>query len=70
MGVLFTLLSLLQLAVTLNIAAFNIRSFGNTKMSNATISGYIVEVSSGWAMPESRQTPRGGGSFAKGHRSQ
>ncbi|XP_041532542.1 deoxyribonuclease-1 [Microtus oregoni] len=44
MGVLFTLLSLLQLAVTLNIAAFNIRSFGNTKMSNATISGYIVEI--------------------------
>ncbi|KAH0520779.1 Deoxyribonuclease-1 [Microtus ochrogaster] len=43
-GVLFTLLSLLQLAVTLNIAAFNIRSFGNTKMSNATISGYIVEI--------------------------
>lgn len=40
----FTLLSLLQLAVTLNIAAFNIRSFGNTKMSNATISGYIVEI--------------------------
>lgn len=44
MGVLFTLLSLLQLAVTLNIAAFNIRSFGDTKMSNATISSYIVKI--------------------------
>ncbi|CAO2641983.1 Dnase1 [Lemmus lemmus] len=43
-GVLFALLSLLQLAVTLKIAAFNIRSFGDTKMSNATISSYIVDI--------------------------
>lgn len=57
MGVLFTLVSLLELAVTLRIAAFNIRTFGETKMSNATISSYIVKVSSGWPMPESRQTP-------------
>lgn len=47
MGVLFTLVSLLQLAVALRIAAFNIRTFGETKMSNATISRYIVKVSAG-----------------------
>uniref|UniRef100_A0A8C8T942 Deoxyribonuclease n=1 Tax=Peromyscus maniculatus bairdii TaxID=230844 RepID=A0A8C8T942_PERMB len=44
MGVLFTLVSLLELAVTLRIAAFNIRTFGETKMSNATISSYIVKI--------------------------
>ncbi|XP_051023531.1 deoxyribonuclease-1 [Acomys russatus] len=44
MGILFTLASLLQLAVTLRIAAFNIRTFGETKMSNATLVSYIVEI--------------------------
>ncbi|XP_008844383.1 deoxyribonuclease-1 isoform X1 [Nannospalax galili] len=44
MGMLFTLASLLQLAVTLKIAAFNIRTFGETKMSNATLSSYIVQI--------------------------
>lgn len=43
-GVLLTLASLLQLAVTLKIAAFNIRTFGATKMSNATLSSYIVQI--------------------------
>lgn len=44
MGILLTLANLLQLAVTLRIAAFNIRTFGETKMSNATISSYIVKI--------------------------
>ncbi|CAH6786737.1 deoxyribonuclease-1 [Phodopus roborovskii] len=44
MGVVLTLVSLLQLAVALRIAAFNIRTFGETKMSNATISSYIVKI--------------------------
>lgn len=44
MGTLLTLANLLQLAGTLKIAAFNIRSFGETKVSNATISSYIVRI--------------------------
>lgn len=59
MGTLLTLANLLQLAGTLKIAAFNIRSFGETKVSNATISSYIVRVSSGWPKPESRHAVRG-----------
>lgn len=60
MGILLTLVNLLQLAATLRIAAFNIRTFGDTKMSNATLSSYIVKVSSGWAKSESRHVVRGG----------
>lgn len=44
MEMLFTLASLLQLAVTLKIAAFNIRTFGETKVSNATLRSYIVQI--------------------------
>lgn len=62
MGTLFTLTSLLQLAVTLKIAAFNIRTFGESKMSNATLSSYIVRVSSGWPMPADRPQREGGSS--------
>lgn len=58
MGTLLTLASLLQLAGTLRIAAFNIRTFGETKMSNATLSSYIVKVSLGWPKPESRHAVR------------
>ncbi|XP_031216868.1 deoxyribonuclease-1 [Mastomys coucha] len=43
-GTLLTLANLLQLAGTLRIAAFNIRTFGETKMSNATLSSYIVKI--------------------------
>lgn len=58
-GTLLTLANLLQLAGTLRIAAFNIRTFGETKMSNATLSSYIVKVSSQWSKPESRHAVRG-----------
>ncbi|MBV94302.1 Deoxyribonuclease-1, partial [Eschrichtius robustus] len=44
MGVLFALAGLLQQAPSLRIAAFNIRTFGETKMSNATLSNYIVQI--------------------------
>ncbi|KAM9057872.1 deoxyribonuclease-1 isoform 2-T8 [Megaptera novaeangliae] len=44
MGVLFALAGLLQQALSLRIAAFNIRTFGETKMSNATLSNYIVQI--------------------------
>lgn len=44
MAILFTMASLLQLAVTLRIAAFNIRTFGETKMSNGTLVSYIVKI--------------------------
>ena len=54
-GLLLALAGLLQLGLSLKIAAFNIRTFGETKMSNATLSSYIVRVSpalspgpSGW----------------------
>ncbi|XP_010642364.1 deoxyribonuclease-1 [Fukomys damarensis] len=42
--VLLALASLLQVAVPLKIAAFNIRTFGETKMANATLSNYIVQI--------------------------
>lgn len=38
------MVNLLQLAGTLRIAAFNIRTFGETKMSNATLSVYFVKI--------------------------
>ncbi|TKC51418.1 deoxyribonuclease-1 [Monodon monoceros] len=44
MGVLLTLAGLLQQALSLRIAAFNIQTFGETKMSNATLSNYIVQI--------------------------
>ncbi|XP_049758853.1 deoxyribonuclease-1 isoform X2 [Elephas maximus indicus] len=36
--------SVLQVALSLRIAAFNIQTFGETKMSNATLSHYIVQI--------------------------
>ncbi|XP_004864821.1 deoxyribonuclease-1 isoform X1 [Heterocephalus glaber] len=42
--VLFALAGLLQVAVPLKIAAFNIRTFGETKMANATLSSYVVQI--------------------------
>ncbi|KAK2509288.1 hypothetical protein MC885_014103 [Smutsia gigantea] len=44
MGALLSLASLLQVALALRIAAFNIQSFGETKMSNATLSNHIVQI--------------------------
>ncbi|XP_042554118.1 deoxyribonuclease-1 [Dipodomys spectabilis] len=44
LGTLVALASLQQVAVSLRIAAFNIQTFGETKMSNATLSRYIVEI--------------------------
>ncbi|XP_045317401.1 deoxyribonuclease-1 [Leopardus geoffroyi] len=44
MGALLALAGLLHVALTLKIAAFNIRTFGETKMSNATLSNYIVKI--------------------------
>ncbi|XP_040315122.1 deoxyribonuclease-1 isoform X1 [Herpailurus yagouaroundi] len=44
MGALLTLAGLLHVTLTLKIAAFNIRTFGETKMSNATLSNYIVQI--------------------------
>ncbi|KAG8506448.1 hypothetical protein J0S82_010365 [Galemys pyrenaicus] len=46
-GALLALAGLLHVALSLKIAAFNIRTFGDTKMSNATLSNYIVQVSPG-----------------------
>ncbi|XP_057343678.1 deoxyribonuclease-1 isoform X1 [Manis pentadactyla] len=43
-GALLSLASLLQVALALRIAAFNIRTFGEAKMSNATLSDYIVQI--------------------------
>lgn len=57
MGALLALAGLLQVALSLKIAAFNIRTFGETKMSNATLSHYIVQVSPGGAVPKE---PQGG----------
>lgn len=37
--------SLLQLTLSLRIGAFNIRAFGDKKLSNQTISSFIVRVS-------------------------
>lgn len=42
--VLLALASLQHAVTSLRIAAFNIRSFGETKMSNATLSSYIVQI--------------------------
>lgn len=58
MGALLALAGLLQVALSLKIAAFNIRTFGETKMSNATLSHYIVQVSPGRPVPKE---PQGGG---------
>ncbi|CAK7303634.1 DNASE1 [Vulpes lagopus] len=44
MGALLALAGLLQGALALRMAAFNIRTFGETKMSNATLSKYIVQI--------------------------
>ncbi|XP_003478188.1 deoxyribonuclease-1 [Cavia porcellus] len=44
LAVLFALAGLLQVAALLKIAAFNIQSFGVTKMSNTTLSSYIVQI--------------------------
>ncbi|XP_023081470.1 deoxyribonuclease-1 isoform X2 [Piliocolobus tephrosceles] len=44
MRLLGALLALLQAAVSLKIAAFNIQTFGETKMSNATLVSYIVQI--------------------------
>lgn len=44
-GALLVMAGLLQAALSLKIAAFNIRSFGETKISNATLARYIVQVS-------------------------
>ncbi|XP_070269231.1 deoxyribonuclease-1 [Myotis yumanensis] len=44
MGVLLTLTGVLHVVLPLTIAAFNIRTFGETKMSNATLSNYIVQI--------------------------
>ncbi|KAL0617304.1 Deoxyribonuclease-1 [Plecturocebus cupreus] len=43
-GALLALTALLQGAVSLKIAAFNIQTFGETKMSNATLVSYIVQI--------------------------
>lgn len=57
---LLTLAGLLQVAGSLKIAAFNIRSFGETKMSNATLTSYIVRVSPQGPVPEDRGTAGAG----------
>ncbi|KAK1344764.1 hypothetical protein QTO34_013465 [Cnephaeus nilssonii] len=44
MGVLLTLTGVLHVVLPLRIAAFNIQTFGETKMSNATLSNYIVQI--------------------------
>lgn len=44
MGVLLTLTGVLHVVLPLRIAAFNIRTFGETKMSNDTLSTYIVQI--------------------------
>lgn len=47
MGALLALAGVLHVALSLRIAAFNIKAFGETKMSNATLSDYIVQVGPG-----------------------
>ncbi|KAM6155550.1 deoxyribonuclease-1 [Rhynchocyon petersi] len=44
MGALLTLASVLPAAVSLRIASFNIQTFGETKMSNATLAHYIMQI--------------------------
>lgn len=58
MGLLLALAGLLQLGLSLKIAAFNIRTFGETKMSNATLASYIVRVG-----PDLSPGPSGWGSW-------
>lgn len=43
-GALLIMAGLLQAVLSLKIAAFNIRSFGETKISNATLARYIVQI--------------------------
>lgn len=43
-GALLALAGVLQVTLSLKLAAFNIRSFGESKISNATISSYIVQI--------------------------
>lgn len=45
---LLSLASLLHAATALRISAFNIKSFGDSKLSNETVAGIIVKVSAGW----------------------
>lgn len=52
MGVLLSLAGVLHMALPLRIAAFNIRTFGETKISNATLSNYIVQVGPGQPVPK------------------
>lgn len=58
MGLLLTMTVVLHVALSLRIAAFNIKTFGETKMSNATLSTYIVQVGPGLLVPKE---PRGVG---------
>uniref|UniRef100_A0A674IVS7 Uncharacterized protein n=1 Tax=Terrapene triunguis TaxID=2587831 RepID=A0A674IVS7_9SAUR len=44
---LLSLAYLMRTAATLRICAFNIRTFGDSKLSNETIAGIIVNVSAG-----------------------
>lgn len=44
LGALLALVGMLQVTLSLKIAAFNIRTFGDSKMSNTTVSSYIVQV--------------------------
>lgn len=48
MGVLFALTGMLEVTLSLRIAAFNIRTFGEAKISNATLANYITQVSPHW----------------------
>ncbi|XP_004604211.1 deoxyribonuclease-1 [Sorex araneus] len=43
-GALLALAGMLQVALSLKIAAFNIRTFGEAKISNATLANYIVQI--------------------------
>ncbi|XP_055990988.1 deoxyribonuclease-1 [Sorex fumeus] len=43
-GALLALAGMLQVALSLRIAAFNIRTFGEAKISNATLANYIVQI--------------------------
>lgn len=56
MGLLLAMPVVLHVALSLRIAAFNIQTFGETKMSNATLSTYIVQVGPCQLVPKK---PRG-----------
>lgn len=58
MGALLALAAVLHVALSLRIAAFNIQTFGETKVSNATLCNYIVQVDPGQPVP---REPQGGG---------